>query len=129
VLSLAVSLLILRSGWQLTRNSAHVLLEGAPPGFDSHAVEHELEAVPGIKGVHHIHAWSLTGERPMLTLHATLEDGADRHAALTAVMQRLHERFGVDHATVQIEEGECAGVDSEEDCHQSVHGQPTRKAG
>jgi cobalt-zinc-cadmium efflux system protein len=129
VLSLAVSLLILRSGWQLTRNSAHVLLEGAPPGFDAHAVEHELEAVPGIKGVHHIHAWSLTGETPMLTLHATLEDGADRHAALTAVMQRLHERFGVDHATVQIEEGECAGADSEEDCHQSVHGQPARRAG
>lgn len=121
LLSLAVSVLILRSGWQLTRDSAHVLLEGAPAGFDSHAVEHDLRAVPGIKGVHHIHAWSLTGERPMLTLHATLQDGADRHAALTAVMHRLHERFGVGHATVQIEEGECADADSEEDCHQSAH--------
>ena len=122
LLSLAVSVLILRSGWQLTRNSAHVLLEGAPPGIDPDAVEHDLAvAVPGIKGVHHIHAWSLTGETPMLTLHATLHEGADRHAALKAVMERLHERFGVDHATVQIEEGECAGADSEEDCHQSVH--------
>lgn len=129
VLSLAVSVLILRSGWQLTRDSAHVLLEGAPPGFDAHAVEHDLEALPGIRGVHHIHAWSLTGETPMLTLHATLRDGADRHAALTAVMQRLHERFGVDHATVQIEEGECAGADSEDDCHQSAHAPATRKAG
>jgi cobalt-zinc-cadmium efflux system protein len=121
LLSLAVSVLILRSGWLLTRDSAHVLLEGAPAGFDSDAVEHDLEGVPGIKDVHHIHAWSLTGETPMLTLHATLQDGADRHAALTAVMQRLHERFGVDHATVQIEEGECAGADSEEDCHQALH--------
>jgi cobalt-zinc-cadmium efflux system protein len=123
LLSLAVSVLILRSGWQLTRNSAHVLLEGAPAGLDSHAVEHELAGLPGIKGVHHIHAWSLTGETPMLTLHATLRDGADRHAALTAVMQRLQERFGVAHATVQIEEGECAGADGEDDCHQA------RKAG
>jgi len=123
LLSLVVSVLILRSGWQLTRNSAHVLLEGAPAGLDPHAVEHELAGVPGIKGVHHIHAWSLTGETPMLTLHATLRDGADRHAALNAVMQRLQERFGVAHATVQIEEGECAGADSEDDCHQS------RKAG
>jgi cobalt-zinc-cadmium efflux system protein len=123
LLSLAVSVLILRSGWQLTCNSAHVLLEGAPAGLDSHAVEHDLADVPGIKGVHHIHAWSLTGETPMLTLHATLQDGADRHAALAAVMQRLQERFGVAHATVQIEEGECAGADSEDDCHQS------RKAG
>jgi cobalt-zinc-cadmium efflux system protein len=80
--------------------------------------------------VHHIHAWSLTGETPMLTLHATLQDGADRHAALTAVMQRLHERFGVDHATVQIEEGECAGAQSEDDCHQLIHAQTSaREAG
>jgi cobalt-zinc-cadmium efflux system protein len=129
LLSLAVSVLILRSGWQLTRDSAHVLLEGAPPGFDSDAVEHDLEAVPGIKDIHHIHAWSLTGETPMLTLHATLHDGADRHAALTAVMQRLHERFGVDHATVQIEEGACAGAESEEDCHQSIHSPPAMKVG
>jgi cobalt-zinc-cadmium efflux system protein len=129
LLSLAVSVLILRSGWQLTRNSAHVLLEGAPAGFDPDAVEHDLEAaVPGIRGVHHIHAWSLTGETPMLTLHATLRDGADRHAALTAVMQRLHERFGIDHATVQIEEGECAGAQSEDDCHQSAHSHPPVRA-
>ncbi len=128
LLSLAVSALILRSGWQVTRNSAHVLLEGAPPGFDSQAVEHELTAVPGIKDIHHIHAWSLTGETPMLTLHATLQDGADRHAALTAVMQRLHERFGVEHATVQIEEGECAGAESEDECHQALH-PPALKAG
>ena len=129
LLSLAVSVLILRSGWRLTRDSAHVLLEGAPAGFDSDAVEHDLEAVPGIKDIHHIHAWSLTGETPMLTLHATLQDGADRHTALTAVMQRLHERFGVDHATVQIEEGACAGAESEADCHQSVHTPPAMKAG
>jgi cobalt-zinc-cadmium efflux system protein len=129
LLSLAVSVLILRSGWQLTRNSAHVLLEGAPPGFDSDAVEHELQTVPGIKDVHHIHAWSLTGETPMLTLHATLQDGADRRAALTDVMQRLHQRFGVEHATVQIEEGECADAESDEDCHQSVHTSSALKAG
>jgi cobalt-zinc-cadmium efflux system protein len=65
----------------------------------------------------------------MLTLHATLQDGADRRSALTAVMQRLHDRFGVEHATVQIEEGECADADSEEDCHQSHAQPPARQAG
>jgi cobalt-zinc-cadmium efflux system protein len=130
LLSFAVSVLILRSGWQLVRSSAHVLLEGTPTGFDTHAVEHELQDLPGVQGVHHIHAWSLTGETPILTLHATLRDGADRHAALTSVMQRLHDRFGVEHATVQIEEGECADSESEDDCHQSVHAQSSaRKAG
>ena len=130
LLSLGVAVLILRSGWQITSHSAHVLLEGAPQGFDPDAVERELAAVVGIKDIHHIHAWSLTGETPMLTLHATLQDGADRPAALTAVMQRLHECFGIDHATVQLEEGECAGAQSEEDCLQSIHfSPPSRKAG
>ncbi len=50
LLSLAVSVLILRSGWQLTRNSAHVLLEGAPAGFDPHAVEHDLAGRAGHQG-------------------------------------------------------------------------------
>jgi len=108
LLSMLVSLLILRSGWSLTRESAHVLLEGTPEGFDVGRVEAELVgAVPGVCGVHHVHAWSMNGERPMLTLHAEVEDGVDRHATLAAIHQRLGERLGVSHVTVQIEEGHC----------------------
>lgn len=118
LLSLAVSLLILRSGWQLTRDSAHVLLEGTPSGFDAAAVERELAGLPNVKSVHHIHAWSLTGETPIVTLHADCDDEADRQAVLESVTGTLRRRFGVEHVTVQIEYGECIDADQEVDCHE-----------
>jgi cobalt-zinc-cadmium efflux system protein len=117
LLSLAVSVLIFRSGWQLTRDSAHVLLEGAPAGFDVGAVERELREMPSVRGVHHVHAWSLTGHTPMVTLHAELTEDADRRTVLLTINERLRQRFGIEHATVQFEEGEC--VAPVEGCHDS----------
>ena len=117
LLSLAVSALILRSGWRLTRDSAHVLLEGAPAGFDVGAVERELREMPSVRGVHHVHAWSLTGDTPMVTLHAELTEDADRRTVLLTINERLRQRFGIEHATVQFEEGEC--IAPVEGCHDS----------
>jgi cobalt-zinc-cadmium efflux system protein len=119
LLSIAVSVLILRSGWQLTRDAGHVLLEGTPPGFNVAQVEAELRGVPGVCGIHHVHAWSLTGETPIVTLHAQLVDGADRQTTLAAILERLYERVGVEHATVQIEEGTCAAPHAAISCHQA----------
>jgi cobalt-zinc-cadmium efflux system protein len=118
LLSLAVSLLILRSGWGLTRDSAQVLLEGAPRGFDTAAVERELAGLPNVRSVHHIHAWSLTGEAPIVTLHADCDDGADRQVILESVTGTLRRRFGVEHVTVQLEYGECVDADQDVDCHE-----------
>jgi len=118
LLSLAVSVLILRSGWQLTRDSAQVLLEGTPPGFDAAAVERELAGLPNVRSVHHIHAWSLTGEAPIVTLHADCDDGADRQVILESVTGTLRRRFGVEHVTVQLEYGECVDADQDVDCHE-----------
>jgi cobalt-zinc-cadmium efflux system protein len=117
LLSLAVSLLIFRSGLQLTRDSAQVLLEGVPPGFDAAAVERELAGLPHVRSIHHIHAWSLTGETPIVTLHADCADGADRRVVLENVTGTLRRRFGVEHVTVQIEDGECVDADTVGDCH------------
>jgi len=112
LLSAFVAILILRSAWNVTRHSAHVLLEGAPSDFDVNGVAMDLTAaVPAVCGVHHVHVWSLTGEKPMMTLHAELRDGADRDVTLRAIQLRLRERFGVDHVTVQIEQSGCADVE------------------
>lgn len=118
LLSIAVATLILRSGWQLTRDSAHVLLEGAPAHFDAAQVEQDLKALPGVSNIHHLHAWSLTGEAPIVTLHAQLFDNVDRQQTLAVILERLAGRFGVEHATVQIEEGDCAAPN--DDCHEGV---------
>jgi len=111
VLSLLVSALILRSAWSLTRESADVLLEGVPAGFEVSQIEAALIGhVPGLIGVHHVHAWSMTGERPIVTLHAHLAPGTRHHEVITAIHLRLGQQLNVEHTTVQIEEaGTCEG--------------------
>jgi cobalt-zinc-cadmium efflux system protein len=113
LLSLVVSALIFRSAWSLTRESADVLLECVPAGFDVRRVESELLGhIPGLVGVHHVHVWSMTGERPTVTLHAHLAPGTAHGAAIAAIYARLGTRLDVEHATVQIEEdGDCGTPD------------------
>jgi cobalt-zinc-cadmium efflux system protein len=108
LLSLVVSALILRSAWALMRESADVLLEGAPAGFDVKLIEAELLGhVPGLVGVHHVHVWTMTGERPTVTLHANLAPGTAHGVTIAAIHSRLGSRLAVEHCTVQIEEGDC----------------------
>jgi len=109
LLSLLISALILRSAWAITRESADVLLEGVPAGFDVTHIEAELLGhVPGLVGVHHVHVWTITGERPTVTLHAHLAPGTVHGDALWAIHARLADRLRVEHTTVQIEEaGTC----------------------
>src|SRR6185437_5914049 len=109
LLSLLVSALIFRSAWSLTREAADVLLEGAPAGFEVERIEKELLGhVPGLTGVHHVHVWSMTGERPMVTLHANLAPGTQHREIISAIHVRLGERLNVEHTTVQVEdEGGC----------------------
>jgi cobalt-zinc-cadmium efflux system protein len=113
LLSLVVSALILRSAWIITRASADVLLEAVPAGFEVKHVEAELlGSVPGLVGIHHVHVWSMTGERPTVTLHANLAPGTAHAAAIAAIHARLEERLSVEHTTVQIEEeGACGTPD------------------
>jgi cobalt-zinc-cadmium efflux system protein len=108
LLSLAVALLVLRSAWFITRKSAHILMEGAPPGLQPAVIRADLiDHVSGLADVHHVHTWSLTQERPLVTLHALAQEDADPDEILKEVNQRLLERFNVTHATVQIEKTTC----------------------
>jgi cobalt-zinc-cadmium efflux system protein len=105
LLSLLISALIFRSAWTLTRESADVLLESVPAGFDVKRIEVELIGqVPGLVEIHDIHVWSMTGERPTVTLHACLAPGVDPRDIPKMIHERLQERLDVEHTTVQIEE-------------------------
>ena len=109
LISVVVAVLILRSAWHVVVDSAHVLLEGAPLGFSDSAVEKDLEgSIDAVEDIHHVHAWSITEERPMVTMHARIREGADPEAAVVAIKKRLAEHSGIAHATVETEHGECA---------------------
>jgi len=108
LLSLVIALLILRSAAMLVRSATHILLEGTPDEIDLEHVRAEVaRSVPGVAGVHHVHAWSLTSGRPMLTLHASLTEGADRDAVLRAIKEKLLTAFRISHTVIQLETGPC----------------------
>ncbi|HMA14190.1 MAG: cation diffusion facilitator family transporter [Bacteroidota bacterium] len=108
LLSMLVGLLVLRSAWLVVRESAHILLEGTPATIEPRDLRQALMSdIPDLEDVHHIHAWSLTTEMPLVTLHAQVCETADTQAVLTRIKQVLSSRFGIDHSTVQIERGRC----------------------
>jgi cobalt-zinc-cadmium efflux system protein len=109
LLSMLITLLILRSAWLITRDAAHILLEAAPSGLDIREVQKEIEAsVPDVESVHHVHAWSLTENRCLMTLHARVSESAPPEKVAAAIKARLKQRYGVVHATVEIEHCACA---------------------
>jgi cobalt-zinc-cadmium efflux system protein len=110
LLSLMVAGLILVSAFRLVRDSGHILLEGAPANLDVEEIRSDLErAIPEIEDVHHLHAWSVTEDTPMVTLHARTAGDVPPDLVTRRVRERLAERFHVDHVTVQVEHDACAG--------------------
>lgn len=114
LLSVLVAVLILGSAARIVREAGHILLEGTPMGLDPQQIGEDIKAsVPGVLDVHHIHAWSISQERPLVTLHARV--AADRmppEAITAAIKQQLRDRYGVDHATVELEFERCADADN-----------------
>jgi cobalt-zinc-cadmium efflux system protein len=109
LLSLVVAALVLHTAWKLLRQSGHILLEGTPDWLDLEAVRGVISTeVDGVTGVHHMHAWCLTREHPLVTLHAELSPGTDAAAALLAIKKILSSRFKIDHSTIQVEMEGCA---------------------
>ncbi|MBA4802531.1 MAG: cation transporter [Euryhalocaulis sp.] len=109
LLSLLVAVLILRSAWGLTKDSARILLEAAPKDLDvRHIAPDLMEAIPEVEDVHHVHAWSITEGKAMITLHARVPVGSMPDPIAAAIKARLAERFHITHATVEIECEGCA---------------------
>jgi cobalt-zinc-cadmium efflux system protein len=103
IAALIVSVLMLRSGWRLLRDSARILLEGTPSGLDTQAVGRTLAAQPGVVEVHDLHIWEVTSGFPALAAHVLVSEGDDCHRRRRELELLLAERFGVEHTTLQVE--------------------------
>ncbi|MET4575440.1 cation diffusion facilitator family transporter [Ottowia thiooxydans] len=104
ILSVVVSLLIVRSAWKLLAKSIHILLEGAPDNASPADVERGLlEAVPGLAAVSHVHVWQLTSGRTMATLHVRAQDDAQAKSVVQMVEKQLKNQFSIEHSTVAID--------------------------
>jgi cobalt-zinc-cadmium efflux system protein len=114
LLSLVVAAIIVRSGWKVMAEAGHILLEGAPGELDTRAIGPDLVAnVKGVEGIHHVHVWSITQSRRMVTLHACIGERQNSDQAVRDIKARLKECFGLDHATIEIERRVCADAEPE----------------
>lgn len=111
ILSVLVSLLILRSAWALLTRTFNILMEGAPEGAEPGTLTQTLLAkVPGLAGVGHLHVWSLSSGQTMATLEIALAEGADPQTVTAAVKDTLEHDHRISHATVEIDwSGACTG--------------------
>lgn len=104
ILSVFVSLLIMRSAWSLMKNTLHILLEGAPNEADATEIATKLKAsIPGLSDVSHVHVWQITSGRALATLKVRPAPDADLRELTTQVEAALQENFGIEHATVGID--------------------------
>ena len=101
--SMAIALLVLRSAWTLLRETVDVLLEAAPSHLDVDELRAALAAEPGVASLHDLHVWTITSGMVSLSCHLHCAEGADGHAVLVRCQALLQQRFGVHHATLQIE--------------------------
>ncbi len=103
ILSLLVSVLILRSAWALLTRTFNILMEGTPEGFDTEAMQRQLlDAIDDLAGLGHLHVWALSSGQAMATLDITLAPGADPALVTAAVKKSLQHDHGVGHATIEI---------------------------
>lgn len=113
LVSIVLAVWMVKEAWGIVRESANILLEGAPDSIDFWEVTQAMEAEDGVLGVHALHVWSISSKELALSAHLEVDDG--RLSDLTTigrhVKDMLKERFGIDHPTLEVEcaGGGCAG--------------------
>ena len=103
VIAVAIAIWILPRTWRLGRQAIRILLQSAPPDVDLRELELELSALPDVVDVHDLHVWTLTSEMDAVSAHLMTTTEADHHATLDRARAVVADRFGITHATFQVE--------------------------
>lgn len=103
VASMLIGLLVIYSSWNLLKQAIDILMERTPAHLDVDEVRTAMLSAPGVCDVHDLHIWTITSGMESLSAHATLTAGGDAQTALEGLRVVLHDRFGIDHITIQIE--------------------------
>lgn len=103
LISALIGLLIIWSSWHLIREATNVLLEGTPAHISLAAVEDAILETEGVADVHDLHVWTITSGREALSAHVIHGQSISQAELLKELRTKLHDRFGVDHLTLQME--------------------------
>ncbi len=101
--SALIAVLIIWSSWKLIREATNVLLEGTPAHINLAAVEDAILATDGVEDVHDLHVWTITSGREALSAHVIHAHAVSQPELLKELRSKLHDKFGVDHLTIQME--------------------------
>lgn len=107
ILAVLIGFWVLPRTWILLREAGNVLMQGVPKGLSMEDVRAAILAQPGVGSVHDLHAWALASKEPVLTAHVVLANGGDAEAVRAALSETLHQRFNIEHATLQVEQASC----------------------
>ena len=108
LVSLAVAAAIVWGTWGLLRDSLDLALDAVPAGVDEAGVRAHLRALPGVADVHDLHVWGMSTTEAALTAHLVRPDPAGDAALLERATRGLHDGFGIEHVTLQLETAETA---------------------
>jgi cobalt-zinc-cadmium efflux system protein len=103
IASIAVAILIIISGWRVTKESFHVLMEGTPAQVKVDEVKNALMKLPNVTDVHDLHVWSITSGQFMLSGHIAIAGEGLHDEVLHRAQDLLHDEFGIEHSTLQVE--------------------------
>lgn len=112
-----VVVLMFRSGWGLVRDSGRVLLEAVPAGMDADEIGRAMGGARGIVEVHDLHVWEVTSGFPALSAHVLVGKNDDCHERRRSLERMLHDRFEIEHTTLQVDhapDGELLEIESPE---------------
>ena len=106
LVGLVVSAIIVYGTWDLVRQALNLALDAVPSGVDPAAVRRHLAALPGVTALHDLHIWGMSTTETALTCHLVMPGGHPGDAVLAHITDELEHRFGIRHATIQIELGD-----------------------
>jgi cobalt-zinc-cadmium efflux system protein len=110
IVSILIGFLVLASAWSILRDSMQILLEGTPRGIDAEELGRRLAAAPGVVEVHDLHVWTITSGFPALSAHVLVRPGEDCHARRRELERLLHDEFGIEHTTLQVDHAAEGGL-------------------
>ncbi len=106
IVSLLIVALIVYGTWGLLRDSVNLALDAVPQGIDMNGVKEYLANLPTCADVHDLHVWGMSTTETALTAHVVLEKAACDDGLLAKIANELHDKFGIEHTTLQVEFGD-----------------------
>ncbi|BCB02862.1 cation diffusion facilitator family transporter [Bacillus sp. KH172YL63] len=103
IASVIVAVLIIISGWRVTKDSIHILMEGSPEHIDTEKVKSDLSQLGGVLEVHDLHVWCITSDFTALSCHVVVGEEVDRDRILVELSHFLEEEYDIQHTTIQVE--------------------------